>query len=127
MAETWKIGETEDSHLKLMGAASKILDNGEPGPCPLCNGDSVRFYCHRFDKEAMRGTIWVWCPTCRNWGHISRVRFERTFSDPFEKLSLKEFEAMEMANWLDRLNQIWDDGAIPSKLGEKKLGGARTR
>ena len=62
MAETWKTGETEDSHLKLMGAASKVLDNGEPGPCPLCNGGSVRFYCHRFDKEANRGTIWGLVP-----------------------------------------------------------------
>lgn len=116
MSSNWATADTEAGQLELMGAASRLVDDGVPGTCPLCKTASLRFYFHLFDRESNRGTIWVWCPNCKKWGHISRVMLESEYADPFTRVRAKEFAAMERGDFISRLNQLWDTEKLPRRL-----------
>jgi hypothetical protein len=45
------------------------------------------------------------------------MKLKASFADPFEGLGLAEFESLERSGWLDRINQLWDDGTLPQEIG----------
>src|SRR5438132_6641874 len=108
MNHEWNNPATEESQLRLMGAATAILRTKEPGICPLCDLCLVRFYCHKFHFESNRGTMWIWCPACKLWTHVSRLKLQYDFLDPFENISGSAFASMERSDWINRLDQLWE-------------------
>ena len=116
MRERWEPVNGQEAHLEFARAAAKILADGAPIACPLCTASALRFYCHKFDYEKNKGTIWVWCPTCRKWSHVSRLVMDFDYPDPYSDVAPGEFLSMERSNWLDRLNYLWEQNAIPIVL-----------
>ena len=99
----------------FMIAAGHAL-KGTNSPCPKCAAPSLRYYFHVFNIAEERGSIWVWCNTCRTHSHLPRVRAEGIHqSDPFAELDLEEFAELELdpnLGFLDRLNGLWDKGEL---------------
>src|SRR5437667_277843 len=83
----WETAFGQEMHLQFARAAGKILAEGSSGPCPLCEKSHLRFYCHKFDAEKNRGTIWVWCPRCKKWDHLSRLVLDFSYLDPYAEIS----------------------------------------
>jgi hypothetical protein len=102
--------------IALMGAASRAVQGDLSAKCPHGDDQELRFYFHRMNDRTGTGTMWVWCPVSRIAGHIPRVRpvLDR-LRDPFGDLALEEFAALEVARdvpFLDRLDRLWEEGAI---------------
>ena len=89
----------------------------EPGVanCPSCERGELRFYFHWFARAERRGSLWVWCPACREWTH-SRIRVEFEYDDVFAGLSLAEFAALERKDWLGTLDRMWTASEIPHSV-----------
>lgn len=120
MNSNWMPPDTEMDHAELMGAASRVLDFGTPGLCPLCRATTLRFYCQKYDFEPSRGAVWVWCPACGRFTHISRIEFEFDFVDPFVDWDDKDAPREDRDNWLDQLNKLWEQNKIPRELRVRK-------
>ena len=102
-----------------MRATSAILKTGHPPNCPVCKGDVLRFYYHEFAVEPRRrGTIWVWCRSCRLWNHMSRIQLadKWAYEDPFGALSLDEFGKVERQGLLDQTEAMWEAGELPQSF-----------
>lgn len=110
----WKACFGDDA-LKMQGVASKILDTNHIPSCPLCSSNTIRFYYHEFSINPRRsGSIWVWCTTCFQWGHLSRIQLEDNLSykDPYVGYTLEEFSRLERTGFFDKLNSLWDKSII---------------
>jgi hypothetical protein len=103
---------------ELSKAITALLKDQTPGICPLCSQASLRFYYHEFEtnerlkalmnkKYLRRGTIWIWCPSCGYWTHISGVNlpdnliYEDTLSD-------EDFKRIEGIFLIESLNILWE-------------------
>jgi len=105
-----------DIQIPFMMAARKVL-GGEPVPCPRPHTPTnLRFYYHLMNPSRGTGTVWAWCPTCFTTCHLPRVAPAKvTQTDPFARLSLEQFAALEVdprERFLDRLNRLWDEGKL---------------
>lgn len=114
MTKKW-IEAGGEYQLPCMNAAGRVL-KGEQVQCPKCHAANLRYYFHAFDKSRGRGTIWVWCPNCHLTCHLPRVSpMGLRQDDPFAALDLDQFAELELnprETLLDRLNRMWDEGAL---------------
>jgi hypothetical protein len=103
----------------MLGAGSRALTGELDAPCPRDDGGRLRFYFHAFDRAQGEGTLWVWCPVCGLTVHLPRVRPAGSeLRDPFGDLSLEEFAELELDEerpLLDRLDALWETGAITAR------------
>jgi hypothetical protein len=101
--------------IPFMLAAGKLL-KGADVACPKCAAPHLRHYFHAFDRIAGHGSFWVWCDACRTHTHLPRVQAPALHpTDPYAELSLEDFAALEMdasIGFLDRLNGLWESGAL---------------
>ena len=102
--------------LALMGAASRAVGGDVDVPCPLHDGERLRFYFHRLSELSGTGTMWAWCPSARIFTHIPRVKPAHSkLRDPFEDLTIEQFAKLEVdprTRFYDRLDRLWEDGEI---------------
>jgi len=100
----------------FMGAASRTLRGERDLDCPKCGAAKLRSYFHMFNATKRTGTIWVWCPACHTTGHLPRVTPAVDLgTDPFARLSLEQFAALESdpdEPLLDQLDRLVGDGTI---------------
>lgn len=118
MKTEWSLAGGADQ-LGMMRAASEIINHNRPPACPVCGQPQLRFYYHEFRKRPRRsGTIWVWCAACGKWDHVSRIELPAHYhyDDPFAAATLEEFDRLERAGWLDRLNLMWEREALPQRF-----------
>jgi hypothetical protein len=108
--------------LALMGAASRAVEGELDIACPRHEGERLRFYFHRLNELSGTGTMWVWCHTSRIASHIPRVKPTHSrLRDPFADLTIEQFAALELdpeTRFLDRLDRLWEEGAILSATNE---------
>jgi len=98
----------------FMLAARRVLQ-GQPIRCPRCGKADLRFYFHALNPALGQGTLWVWCPACRTKCHLPRVTPSQPQTDPFGNYPPERFERLEFdtrESFLDRLNRLWDEGAL---------------
>jgi hypothetical protein len=115
MIVAWK---QEYTHLRSLSYT--IATNDANVMCPLCQEAVLRFYYHRWPRIAgfQPSAMWIWCQSCRHWGVAGNIlAFDHlNYRDPFAFTPGEEFEQMEMAGWLDRLNSMWDKNDLPHKM-----------
>lgn len=120
MENDWSRCPDETTMLRFLSSGGSILHNGQPGQCPLCNDATIRFYTHIFDASRLRGAIWLWCPRCRVWESSGQIYFTSSFDDPFNDVRPAQFESMERAGWIDRLDRLVAEGKIPQVLKARR-------
>lgn len=119
MQEMWFPADVKDHEHKLKWAASELLDTNVMPVCPLCNERSLRFYYREFGIVKLnrrRGTIWVWCNSCKVFDHLSGVEASKEFIylDP---LTVEEFRMIDNPFLVKKLNEFWDDDLLPKRPG----------
>lgn len=69
--------DSRDEILNVLDELEEKKEIGFPLPCPVCHRKSAHIYMRRWESDFCwdhgRGTIWVWCSSCRACQHISRV------------------------------------------------------
>lgn len=114
MANKW-IEAGGEYQVPFMIAARTVFVE-ESVRCPKCDGASLRYYFHVFDKKNGRGTAWVWCPNCFTKCHLPRISPSNVKqTDPFANLTLDDFAELELDSkerFLDRLNRLWEEGKL---------------
>ncbi len=121
---TWS--RYSESEVATLTAKPQPLDDPTLRVCPGCNEHELHVYYHVFDLvDAItpRGTGWYWCAACRKYttfvGRSLGEEFD--FDDPFGKLTVGEFEAIESSGFLDRLEQMWRNGELPQHFRRRSL------
>jgi hypothetical protein len=119
MNELWYPADVKDHEQKLRWAASGLLDTSVMPVCPLCKESSLRFYYHEFGIVKLnrrRGTIWIWCNSCKVFDHMSgvRARNEFVYRDP---LTVEDFNKIDNLFLIQHLNKLWEKSVLPKKPG----------
>ena len=112
MTKQWEEASHGEAQVQMMTAASNILDQGVAQDCPICGAGHLRYYCRSYSFSPDRGTIWVWCPNCRNWLHLGRVQLHFQFADPIDDATTKAFGSRPAGDWIDYLNELWMQGKL---------------
>lgn len=42
-----------------------------PKTCPICNESSAHLFFYRFNENADKGGLWIWCSNCKSFVHAS--------------------------------------------------------
>jgi len=104
-----------EHQVPFMLAARRVFEE-ESILCPKCGAAALRYYFHAFDSRKERGTLWVWCPHCFTRCQLSRVSPANVRqNDPFAALTLDAFAELEtdsQERFSDRLNRLWEEGAL---------------
>lgn len=112
------------SEIRLLTANPKPPTDPSERECPLCGGQSIRFYYHELVAASRTvGTSYFWCALCRKYTHFSGQPLSLTlkFNDPFGDLAMNEFGRIEgKSDWYGKLDELWDDGTLPQTFVEKE-------
>jgi hypothetical protein len=105
----------DNSDPQMFKAISELIKNLEPQDCPVCMNEKIRFYytVSNFQpdfvtkKRHVRGTIWVWCPSCLHWTHGSGINLPKnvTYINKLDESELKQAKGTYM---IDNLNRFWE-------------------
>jgi hypothetical protein len=97
-----------------------LTDSGER-LCASCGKQTLRFYYHELSKTGRIGTSYFWCRGCRKTAHSTGPRLSEryTYDDPFATIAADEFGAMEVHNWYDRLDDLWESKVLPQRFAPK--------
>ena len=102
--------------IPFINAASRIANGEYPICCPKCKDELLRFYFHLLNADTKKGSLWIWCDSCKQTAHLPRVKPRiKHIKDRFAELKSEEFVQLEMdpdRSFLDRLNQLWNEGKI---------------
>lgn len=63
----------DDSKYEIFDIVEVLENNNKiqiPLKCPICEHDAAHVYMYRWEDN--RGTVWVWCSSCKACTHASR-------------------------------------------------------
>jgi hypothetical protein len=117
------IPAVDESSSLLLSTISKIARNFELPECPICMNATIRFYYRVSEfqpdfvtkNNKVRGTIWVWCPSCLHWTHSSGVALPKNIIYT-SNLTKTELQKIKGAYMINNLNRLWEKGRLPESF-----------
>jgi hypothetical protein len=112
-----------ESQLAALTRPPSFSEDQSERLCPACGNMTVRQYVY-LSYERQRPAIigYVWCRSCQHFaGSVGPAPGGLVFSDPFQDLDDDQRLDMEedLGVFFGRLDQCWDDGALPQRFGDQ--------